>query len=158
MGRQLQRKARATPLRTRAFQVAAEGGEPAIKIIEKYDSEFTLKPEAQETLYDLLKQDSFGSEVAQQKEWSVQAEFTEILFQPVPWSMQETRGMPNAYEKYLDDPENHVVINVPPNFMFKSMIFSPNRLCAIFRKEGASEPVEKPKPVEEDVEEEESDN
>lgn len=45
-------------------------------------------------------------------------EFTEMLFQPVPWSPTTKRGMPAQFERYLDDP-SYLVINVPPNFIFK---------------------------------------
>eukprot|EP00897_Mesotaenium_endlicherianum_P001229 jgi/Mesen1/1133/ME000123S00303 len=37
------------------------------------------------------------------------------------------------YEKYLEDKDNYVIINVPPNYMFQAKIFKPSRLCAIFR-------------------------
>ena len=59
-------------------------------------------------------------------------EYTGILFQPVPWSVQTKKGMPVEYEKYLEDPQ-YVFINVPPNYMFKAKIFKPSRLCAIFK-------------------------
>jgi hypothetical protein len=57
--------------------------------------------------------------------------FTEMLFQPVPWSVHTKKGMPAEFEKFLDD-SRYVFINVPPNFMFKAKIFKPSRLCAIY--------------------------
>ena len=55
-----------------------------------------------------------------------------MLFQPVPWSVNTKRGCPPQYEQFLDSP-SHVVINVPPNFMFQSKIFKPSRLCTIYK-------------------------
>jgi len=43
------------------------------------------------------------------------------------------KGMPAEFEKYHES-DDHVIINVPPNFMFKAKIFKPSRLCAIYRK------------------------
>lgn len=47
-----------------------------------------------------------------------QVEYTGILFQPVPWSPTTKKGMPQEFEKYHADPD-YVMINIPPNFMFK---------------------------------------
>ena len=58
-------------------------------------------------------------------------EFADVLFQPVPWSPTTKRGMPVAYERYLDDPAYNI-INIPPNFMFQAKIFKPSRLCAVY--------------------------
>ena len=55
-----------------------------------------------------------------------------MLFQPVPWSVNTKRGCPPQYEQFLDSP-SHVVINVPPNFMFQAKIFKPSRLCTIYK-------------------------
>lgn len=63
-------------------------------------------------------------------------EFTELLFQPVPWSPFTKKGMPQVrhpsaepfcirflqeFEIYLEDP-NYTVINVPPTVMFKAKV------------------------------------
>lgn len=45
-------------------------------------------------------------------------EYTGVLFQPVPWSPTTKKGMPQEFEKYHADPD-YVMINIPPNFMFK---------------------------------------
>ena len=63
----------------------------------------------------------------------VQLNFTEMLFQPVPWSPSTRKGMPAEIEVFHDDPD-YAIINVPPNFMFTAKIFRPSRLCAIFKK------------------------
>lgn len=102
-----------------------------LKIVESFDHAFTLAPDAQATLYRLLRGEVFCQEVCAQAK-SDRAEFTTLLFQPVPYTAAEPKGMPQAYEKYHDSPE-HVIINVPPVFMFEAKIFKPNRLCAIYR-------------------------
>lgn len=65
--------------------------------------------------------------------YGVEMEYAGHLFQPVPWSPTTKRGMPAELEHFLDDP-SHVVINVPPNFMFSAKISNPTRLCAVYRK------------------------
>lgn len=104
----------------------------SLKIIENFDSSFTLEPEAKETLFALLKNEAFLQQVAEQVKCP-QVEFTELLFQPVPYSIATPKGMPREFEPYYESPD-HGIINVPPNFMFKAKIFKPSRLCAIYRK------------------------
>ena len=106
----------------------------SLKIVENFDSSFTLEPEAKETLFALLKNEAFLQQVSQQVKCQ-QVEFTELLFQPVPYSTTTPKGMPAEFEQYHESPE-HAIINVPPNFMFKAKIFKPSRLCAIYRKIG----------------------
>ena len=60
--------------------------------------------------------------------------FTDILFQPVPWSPTTRKGMPAEMEQYLDQPQAYTIINIPPNFMFTAKIFKPSRLCAVFKR------------------------
>lgn len=103
-----------------------------LKIIDNFDSSFTLDPDAKETLFTLLAKESFLEQISQQLQ-GVQLEFTELLFQPVPYSTATPKGMPREFEAYYNSPE-HIIINVPPNFMFKAKIFKPSRLCAIYRK------------------------
>lgn len=105
----------------------------SLKIVENFDASFTLTLESQETLLKLLKNPEFIKQISQQlsnQETSI--EFTELLFQPVPYSSQTPKGMPVEFEKYYDSDE-HIIINIPPNFMFKAKIFKPSRLCAIYR-------------------------
>ena len=104
----------------------------ALKIIQSFDSNFTLEPQAKATLFELLTGESFLKQVCQQSECQ-QVEFTELLFQPVPYSSATPKGMPAEFEKYHDSIE-YVILNVPPNFMFKAKIFKPSRLCAIYHK------------------------
>jgi len=104
----------------------------SLRIIENFDSSFTLDPEAKATLFSLLQSEVFLDQVSQQLN-GVPVEFTEFLFQPVPYSAGTPKGMPPEFEKYHDSQE-HAIVNVPPNFMFKAKIFKPSRLCAIYRK------------------------
>lgn len=103
-----------------------------LKIVEQYDSSFTLPLEAREVLFKLLTNETFLQQVCQQVQCD-RVEFTELIFQPVPYTPTTTKGMPVEYERYHNSPE-YAIINVPPNFMFKAKIFQPSRLCAIYRK------------------------
>lgn len=102
-----------------------------LKIVDHYDASFTLEPEAQNTLFSLLSSPEFLQQIAQQAQSPV--EFTEKLFQPVPYTEATPKGMPAEFEPFHNSPD-YVVVNVPPPFMFKAKIFKPSRLCAIYRK------------------------
>ncbi len=104
----------------------------AIKLIEHFDNSFNLAPEAKEALFSLLKAEDFLKQITEQMQFT-RIEFTEFIFQPVPYSTATPKGMPAEFQKYHES-DNHVIINVPPNFMFKAKIFKPSRLCAIYRK------------------------
>ncbi|MBE9198038.1 MULTISPECIES: hypothetical protein [unclassified Nodularia (in: cyanobacteria)] len=104
------------------------------KIIQNFDSSFTLEPQAEESLFNLLQTESFIQQICQQSK-CVKVEFTKLLFQPVPYSLSTPKGMPAELEKYHESDE-YVIINVPPNFMFTAKIFQPSRLCAIYQKIG----------------------
>ncbi|MEB3219602.1 MAG: hypothetical protein VKN72_25665 [Nostocales cyanobacterium 94392] len=104
----------------------------ALKIIQSFDSNFTLEPQAKATLFELLTNESFLKQVCQQSKCE-QVQFTELLFQPVPYSSATPKGMPAEFEKYHES-EEYIILNVPPNFMFKAKIFKPSRLCAIYKK------------------------
>ncbi len=104
-----------------------------LKIIENFDANFTLTPESKETLFNLLKNPEFLKQISQQLlEGEIVIKFTELIFQPVPYSTQTPKGMLPEFEKYHQSDE-HIIINIPPNFMFKAKIFKPSRLCAIYR-------------------------
>ncbi|HEY9698232.1 MAG TPA: hypothetical protein V6D10_13280 [Trichocoleus sp.] len=107
-----------------------------LKIVHHYDGSFTLAPEAKAALFELLTHPTFLNQISQELQCD-RAEFTELLFQPVPYTPQATKGMPVEFEPYHESPE-FAIINVPPNFMFKAKIFQPSRLCAIYRKYDAS--------------------
>jgi hypothetical protein len=103
-----------------------------LKIVQNYDANFILEPSAKETLFSLLTNESFLQQVSQQAQ-SSSVEFTELLFQPVPYSLSTPKGMPAQFEQYHNN-KNYIIVNIPPNFMFKAKIFNPSRLCAIYRK------------------------
>ena len=107
-----------------------------LKIIEKYEGSFTLAPEAKAILFELLTSNIFTQQVCQQTGFE-QVAFTELLFQPTPYTPEMPLGMPKALEPYHASAD-HVIINVPPNFMFKAKVFNPSRLCAIYRRVGAT--------------------
>lgn len=102
-----------------------------LKIVDQFDSHFTLDPEARAGLFELLTSEAFLAHLCQQT-GTAQIEFTDLLFQPVPYTLQATKGMPVEFEQYHNSPD-YLIINVPPNFMFKAKIFQPSRLCAIYR-------------------------
>ena len=103
-----------------------------LKIINNFDSSFVLDPEARDNLFEWLTSDSFRNQVAGQAK-SQNVEFTQLLFQPVPYSTATPKGMPPEFEQYHVS-DDYIIINVPPHFMFKAKIFQPSRLCAIYRK------------------------
>lgn len=103
-----------------------------LKIVDRYDDDFKLDPEAKGILFDCLTHPDFLKEVCQQS--GVEAvKFTELIFQPTPYAMNTPKGMPNEFEQYHSSPD-YVIINVPPNLMFRARIIKPSRLCAIYRK------------------------
>lgn len=102
-----------------------------IRIVENFDADFILDPRAKTTLFGLLASESFLHQVGLQVNGKA-VEFTELLFQPVPYSLQTPKGMPREFEKYHES-EDYIIVNVPPNFMFQAKIFQPSRLCAIYR-------------------------
>ncbi len=102
-----------------------------LKIIENFDSSFTLDKDAKETLANLLTSENFIKQITTQLPCE-KLEFTELMFQPVPYSKETPKGMPKEFEKYHES-SDYLIINVPPNFMFKAKIFKPSRLCAIYK-------------------------
>ena len=107
-----------------------------LKIIDHFDGSFTLEADAKARLFELLQSDAFLQQVTQQLQ-GAPVEFTGLLFQPVPYSTATPKGMPAEFEKFHTS-DDHVIINVPPNFMFQAKIFKPSRLCAIYRKVAVS--------------------
>ncbi|NJL86517.1 MAG: hypothetical protein HC886_11910 [Leptolyngbyaceae cyanobacterium SM1_1_3] len=103
-----------------------------LRIVQSYESDFTLVPEAKAALFEQLKAAAFLAQVCQQSGFD-QVDFTGLLFQPVPYTSATPRGMPAEFEPYHESPD-HILINVPPPFMFKAKIFQPSRLCAIYRR------------------------
>jgi hypothetical protein len=102
-----------------------------LRIIENFDSSFTLDLEAKAALFNLLKGEAFLQQICQQLKCQA-VEFTQLLFQPVPYSTTTPKGMPAQFEKYQES-RDYAIVNVPSNFMFKAKIFQPSRLCAVYR-------------------------
>lgn len=102
-----------------------------LKIVNDYNSSFILAPEARDNLFKLLTSEAFLNQVSEQAQGHT-VEFTELLFQPVPYTPLTPKGMPAEFEQYYES-DDYIIINVPPNFMFKAKIFQPSRLCAIYR-------------------------
>ncbi|MCT7972592.1 hypothetical protein [Laspinema olomoucense] len=103
-----------------------------LKIVQNFGGSFTLNPEAKSVLFELLNSPEFVQQVALAAQCS-QVEFTELMFQPVPYSEQTPKGMPPEFESYHES-DDYLIINVPPNFMFKAKIFNPSRICVVYRK------------------------
>jgi len=61
------------------------------------------------------------------------AKFYRITFSTCSYSTATPKGMPAEFEKYHES-DDHVIINVPPNFMFKAKIFKPSRLCDLSKR------------------------
>lgn len=102
-----------------------------IRVVEHFDAGFSLSPAEKEALFDLLRSEIFLTQIAEALK-AVSLEFTGLLFQPVPYSAATPKGMPAEFEAYYESKE-YAIVNVPPNFMFKAKIFSPSRLCAVYR-------------------------
>jgi hypothetical protein len=104
----------------------------SLKIVQNFNGSFTLEPDAKKTLFQLLTSEAFLKQICQNLQCE-KVEFTELFFQPVPYSLSTPKGMPAAFEKYHES-DDYAIINVPPNFMFNAKIFNPSRLCAIYKK------------------------
>ena len=102
-----------------------------LKIVESFDHSFTLDSGAKNTLHGLLEGEAFCQTICRQKGCD-RVKFANILFQPAPYTFNETKGMPREYEQYYESP-HYIIVNVPPHFMFEAKIFKPNRLCAIYQ-------------------------
>jgi hypothetical protein len=103
-----------------------------LKIVENFDASFIINNEARDVLFCLLRNQTFTNQISEKLHEKAIA-FTELLFQPVPYSQHTPKGMPREFEKYHNC-DDYIIINVPPNFMFQAKIFKPSRLCAIYRR------------------------
>jgi hypothetical protein len=103
-----------------------------IKVIEGSEGDFAINQNSRSILFELLTGEKFIQQVADQSNCQ-SIVFTKILFQPVPYSLSTPTGMPGELEQYHQSPA-HLIINVPPSFMFAAKIFQPSRLCAIYQR------------------------
>ncbi|MEL6493774.1 MAG: hypothetical protein AAFQ41_01460 [Cyanobacteria bacterium J06623_7] len=104
----------------------------SLRIVKNFDATFTLDSQAQEILFSLLTNPTFTEQISHKLD-ERGIRFTDLLFQPVPYSQHTPKGMPPEFEQYHNH-DDYIIINVPPNFMFQAKIFKPSRLCAIYRK------------------------
>lgn len=102
-----------------------------LKIVNNYDASFTLEPEPKAALFSLLNSEAFLEHISEQVQGK-KVEFADLIFQPVPYSIATPKGMPVEFEAYYNC-QDYLIINIPPNFMFKAKIFQPSRLCAIYK-------------------------
>ena len=103
-----------------------------LRIVKNFDASVNLDTESREVLFRSLTNKTFTDEICQRLR-ETEIVFTDLLFQPVPYSQHTPKGMPREFEKYHNS-DQYIIINVPPNFMFQAKIFQPSRLCAIYRK------------------------
>lgn len=88
-------------------------------------------------LATLLSSDEMTGEVVRLS-GAMKASYSGILFEPKAYTDDTPRGMPRDLETYLDSAD-HVVVNVPPVYMFRAKCFKPSRLCAIFEVAGGAD-------------------
>ena len=104
----------------------------AFKTIDKRYGIVRLDSDTRGLLFNLLSSPGFISQISEQLNVAT-IEFTELLFKPVSPSQTYPKGMPIELERYYHSPD-YIIINIPPNFMFKAGISHPSSLCAIYRK------------------------
>jgi hypothetical protein len=97
-----------------------------------FDGSFELEESKKEHLFKLLESVAFQQQICQNAGCEEVA-FLSIIFQPVPYSENTPHGMNREFESYFKSKE-HVIVNVPANFMFQAKITQPSRLCAIYCK------------------------
>lgn len=98
-----------------------------------FDGSFELEESKKEYLFKLLESQAFQHQICQNVGCE-KVSFLAMIFQPVPYSENTPHGMNREFEPYFKSKE-HVIVNVPANFMFQSKIAQPSRLCAIYQKD-----------------------
>jgi hypothetical protein len=98
-----------------------------------FDGSFELEESKKEQLFKLLESQAFQQQICQNA-GCPKVTFLSLIFQPVPYSENTPHGMNREFEPYFTSKE-HIIINVPANFMFQAKIMQPSRLCAIYRKD-----------------------
>jgi len=105
-----------------------------LKIVTKNREPVTLDPHAREILEQLLSGEEFLQHVRSRCRCG-SVRFTGLVFQPVPYSPDTPKGVPPEFEQYYFSPD-HLIVNVPPTFMFQARVFQPSRLCAVYSLKG----------------------
>jgi len=98
-----------------------------------FDGSFELQESKKEHLFNLLESPVFQQQICQNTACR-KVTFLALIFQPVPYSENTPHGMNREFEPYFKSNE-HIIVNVPANFMFQAKITQPSRLCAIYRKD-----------------------
>jgi hypothetical protein len=102
-----------------------------------FDGSFELEEAKKEQLFKLLESQAFQQQICQNA-GCTKVTFLSLIFQPVPYSENTPHGMNREFEPYFKS-EEHIIVNVPANFMFQAKITQPSRLCAIYRKDSAAD-------------------
>jgi len=103
-----------------------------LRIVDAEDTSFSLEAEAEDKLRKFLAHSSMRKEVAEQAGIAgTELSFTGHIFKPVGYSLTTPHGMPEDLEHFHESP-NHIVCHIPPVVLFKSKIFKPSRLCAVY--------------------------
>jgi hypothetical protein len=102
-----------------------------------FDGSFELEESKKEHLFKLLEGHAFQQQICQSAVCT-KVTFLALIFQPVPYSENTPHGMNKEFEPYFKSKE-HIIVNVPANFMFQAKIAQPSRLCAIYRKDSGTD-------------------
>ena len=98
-----------------------------------FDGSFELEESKKKNLFKLLESPVFQQQICKNAGCG-KVTFLALIFQPVPYSENTPHGMNREFEPYFKSKE-HIIVNVPSNFMFQAKITQPSRLCAIYRKD-----------------------
>jgi len=82
-------------------------------------------------IIQFIKKEFFLQQVSEKQGGKL--EFSDLLFQPVPYSEGTPKRMPPEFEQYYYSDE-YVIVNVPLKFMFKAKMFNPSRFWAVYQK------------------------
>ena len=64
-----------------------------LRIVKNFEASFTLDTECHEILFRLLTNKTFTDQISQRLH-ETEIVFTDLLFQPVPYSQHTPKGMP----------------------------------------------------------------
>jgi hypothetical protein len=102
-----------------------------------FDGSFEMEESKREHLFKLLASHVFQQQICQAAKCE-KVTFLALIFQPVPYSESTPHGMNREFEPYFKSKE-HIIVNVPANFMFQAKMTQPSRLCAIYRKDSGTD-------------------
>mmetsp|Transcript_11129 Transcript_11129/g.13757 ORF Transcript_11129/g.13757 Transcript_11129/m.13757 type:complete len:185 (+) Transcript_11129:3-557(+) len=105
-----------------------------IKNFATVSGEVQLVQEVEEALTAYLTKSKMLRKVAAEAKCEGTAQYTGLLFEPKPYSVETPHGCPSELETYLED-SRYIIVNIPPVVMFKAKCFKPSKLCAIYKLE-----------------------